>query len=267
MSRAVLLAVCVLTTGCTTTATRSSGPAEVSGYLDTDAVRVLASGFSPDPLDLQAEQTSLDAVEPGTDRWWLAIADSELRPPEAAQHFDCALGTRLAGRPRPALTRLMHHLLIDSNRVTSVLALQAPRRRPVAERPELQPCVRMDEASRDSPSWPAGGAVTGAAYGEMFAALAPDRAEAVRRRGNEIGLSRALCRLNWHVDVTDGIRIGRVLYERAAMAPGFEADLQAARVEVAAARAEGLTHPACAAERRALSEAGDQAGRGATSAP
>ena len=35
------------------------------------------------------------------------IAHAELRPPEAAQHFDCILGTRLADKPRPALTRLM----------------------------------------------------------------------------------------------------------------------------------------------------------------
>ncbi|MDI6624457.1 MAG: PA-phosphatase, partial [Brevundimonas sp.] len=94
--------------------------------------------------------------------------------------------------------------------------------------------------------------VAGAAYGEMFAALAPDQAEAARRRGLDIGLSRALCRVNWHADVTDGVRIGRAVYEQAATTPEFSADLEAARAEVAAARVEGLTNPACAAERRAL---------------
>ncbi|MBW8303444.1 MAG: PA-phosphatase, partial [Brevundimonas sp.] len=92
----------------------------------------------------------------------------------------------------------------------------------------------------------------GAAYGEMFAALTPDRAGAARRRGSDIGFSRALCRVNWQADVTDGLRIGRTVYEQAALAPGFAADLETARAEVAAARAEGLTNPSCAAERRAL---------------
>lgn len=97
-----------------------------------------------------------------------------------------------------------------------------------------------------------GGAVAGAAYGELFAALAPDQAEAARRRGLDIGLSRALCRVNWHADVSDGVRIGRTVHQQAAATPAFTADLEAARAEVAAARAEGLTNPGCAAERRAL---------------
>jgi acid phosphatase (class A) len=224
----------------------------VAGYLDAAALRSLGADFTPSPVYPDTEQTVFDSLEPGTDRWWLAIAHAELRPPEAAQHFDCVLGTRLMEKPRPALTRLMNRLLIDSARVANALAEREPRRRPVAERPDLQPCVRMDEAVRHSPSWPAGGAVAGAAYGEMFAALAPDRAQAVRRLGTEIGLSRALCRVNWRADVTDGHRIGRIVYEHAALTPGFATDLEAARAEVAAARAENLSSPACAAERRAL---------------
>ncbi len=252
MKPAAALAACALMAACAA----GGGPVPAStpmvGYLDDAAVRSLGADFTPFPVDPDAEQAVFDLVEPGTDRWWLAIAHAELRPPEAAQHFDCVLGTRLAERSRPALTRLMNRLLIDSARVANALAEREPRRRPIAERPDLQPCVRMDEAVRHSPSWPAGGAVAGAAYGEMFAALAPDRAQAVRRRGIEIGLSRALCRVNWHADVTDGHRIGRAVYDRAALAPGFAADLEAARAEVAAARAEGLTNPSCAAERRAL---------------
>ena len=101
------------------------------------------------------------------------------------------------------------------------------------------------------------------AYGELFATLAPDRAVEVRRIGREIGLSRAVCRMNWTADVTDGAETGARLYAAAAATTDFAADLEAARAELAAARAEGLTHPGCAAERRALS----QAGRGAVSAP
>lgn len=253
MRSAAVLAACLLMAGCTT----ADGPltlpgVPLSGYLDSAAVQAVGAAFNPSPVHPDAEQAVFASVEPGTDRWWLATAQAELRPPEAAQHFDCILDTRLAGKPRPALTRLMNRLLIDSAGVTNRLAERAPRRRPVAERPDLQPCVRMDETSRNSPSWPAGGAVAGAAYGEMFAALAPDRAEAARRRGLDIGLSRALCRVNWQADVTDGVQIGRAVYERAAATPGFAADLEAARSEVTAARAEGLTNPSCAAERRAL---------------
>lgn len=252
MKPAAALAACALVAACAAGGGPVPEAAPVAGYLDEAAVRSLGADFTPSPVHPDAEQTVFDLVEPGTDRWWLAIAHAELRPPEAGQHFDCALGTRLAEKARPALTRLMNRLLIDSARVANALAEREPRRRPVAERPDLQPCVRMDEAVRHSPSWPAGGAVVGAAYGEMFAALAPDRAGAARRVGLEIGLSRALCRVNWRADVSDGHQIGRAVYDRAARTPGFAADLEAARAEVAAARAEGLSNPACAAERRAL---------------
>lgn len=267
MKPAGVLAACLIVGGCAAAAAPIPALAPIEGYLDAGAVRALGSGFTPSPVDPEAEQAVFDSIEPGTDRWWLAIAHAELRPPEAAQHFDCVLGTRLAERPRPALTLLMNRLLIDSAGVTTLLAERAPRRRPVADRPDLQACVRMDDALRDSPSWPAGGAVAGAAYGEMFAALAPDQAEGVRRRGMEIGHSRALCRVNWQADVADGARIGRTVYEQAAAVPDFAADLEAARAEIAAARAEGLTNPGCAAERRALGRAGYQAGRGPTREP
>lgn len=252
MRPAAVLAACLLMAGCATAGRAPPAVAPVEGYLGSATVGAMATAFTPSPVDPQIEQAVFDSVEPGTDRWWLAIAHGELRPLDAAQHFDCILGTRLLDKPHPALTRLMNRLLIDSASVANALAERAPRRRPIAERPDLQPCVRIDEASRNSPSWPARGAVAGAAYGEMFAALAPDQAEAARRRGRDIGDSRALCRMNWQADVTDGARIGRAVYEQAAGTPDFAADLEAARAEIAAARAEGLSNPSCAAERRAL---------------
>jgi acid phosphatase (class A) len=99
--------------------------------------------------------------------------------------------------------------------------------------------------------------VAGAAYGELYADLAPDQAAPLRRRGFEIGFSRAVCRMNWTADVHDGVDIGRAVYEQAAATPAFAADLEAARTEMAGARAEGLTNPGCAAERRALRRTGD----------
>ena len=252
MKPAAALAACLLMGGCATAGRPVAALAPVEGFLDPATVTEMAGQFTPSPVDPKAERAVFASVEPGTDRWWLATAQAELRPPEAAQHFDCVLGTRLTEQPRPALTRLTNRLLIDSATVAGALAVRVPRRRPVVEQPDLQPCVRMDETVRNSPSWPAGGAVAGAAYGEMFASLAPDQAGAARRRGRDIGESRALCRVNWQADVADGLQIGRAVYERAAATPSFAADLEAARVEVAAARAEGLTNPGCAAERRAL---------------
>jgi acid phosphatase (class A) len=254
---AAVAALILLPGACATGGGMGSAALPVSGYLDAAALDALSGGFTPSlqPLTWTGAETS--GAGPGTDRWWMATAQAELRAPEAAQHFDCALGTRLTGKPRPALTRLMNRLLVDSDSLTRRLAAENPRARPIAVDPTLQPCQRVTDATRDAPSWPAGGAVAGAAYGEMFAALAPDRSEAARRTGTEMGLSRVVCRMNWPGDARDGARIGQALFARAAATPGFAADLEAARAELAAARTEGLTNPSCAAERRALRQAGN----------
>ena len=250
---AAVLAAGVLLAACATVDRPPAPPqASLSGYLDdSDLVRLVAAAGAPSPVGA-AEPWTRPELGPGTDRWWLAIAHAEMRPPDAAQHFDCLVGTRLTGRPRPALSRIMARLLADTDGVTRRLAAQHPRARPIVSDSSLQPCQRLNDAMRNSPGWPAAGAVTGAAYGELFAELAPDQAEAARRRGADIGFSRAVCRMNWTSDVADGLAVGRAVYAEAARDPEFAADLEAARAELAAARAEGLTNPACAAERRAL---------------
>ena len=249
MKPAAAIAACAVVAACASAAGPSLAPTP-DGYLGEAGIARLATTL---PIPISDGRAPSPPVEPGTDRWWLAIAHAELRPPEAAQHFDCALGTRLAARPRPALQRLMTRLLADADALTREAATaRGPVARPIAVDPELQPCQRVTPEVRNSPSWPAGGAVVGTLYGEAFAALAPDRAEQVRRIGREIGVSRVVCRMNGPRDVWTGELGGRELFDLVSDAPEFRADLEAARAEVATARAESVTSPSCAAERRAL---------------
>ncbi|MNL46868.1 hypothetical protein D3C87_1696170 [compost metagenome] len=46
--------------------------------------------------------------------------------------------------------------------------------------------------------------------------------------------------------------LGKAVFDAAAATPGFDADLAAARTELATVRAAGLTSPGCASERVAL---------------
>ena len=252
MRRATALAACALLGGCAAASGGAGDSREpATGYLSSTTLDALAANAAPPPLEDPA-QARFDAVLPGSDRWWLAIVHAELRPPEAAQHFDCALNTRLAATPRPALTRLMNRLLVDVGGLGERVARQGYRPRPISAVAGLEPCQRTTEAMRRGSSWPATGAVAGAAYGELFAALAPNRATEARATGREIGVSRVVCRMNWHADVAAGQDMGRGLYAQAVADPAFAVDLDAARTEVAEALAEGLTNAGCAAERRAL---------------
>ena len=273
MKPATVLAACLLISGCAA----AGGPAALisppSGYLPADQISGLAALAVPALSSPSANDlVSVYAVSPGTDRWWLATAHAELRPPEAAQHFDCLLDTRLSQKPRPALARLMNRLLADADALVQAMAPLTPDpapKRPVALIEGLEPCQRLTPESRSASAWPAGGAIVAGAYGELFAELAPDKAEDARRTGREIAYSRVVCRINWASDVEAGIDQGAALFVRATRQPGFQAELDAARAEVLAARVEGLTPPSCAAERRALRQRSgrDQAGRGLTREP
>lgn len=247
MKPAGALIAAALLSACSTTGAETVPAAR--GYLSNSQVAALAEAL---PLSDAKFRSALPEAPPGTDRWWLAIVHAELRPPEAAQHFDCVMGVRFMDRPRPALTRLMARLAADADEASRAAARRRPTARPFAAENGETPCQRTNAAMRASPSWPAVGAAVGAAYGAVMAELAPDRADGARRIGREIGLSRAVCRMNWPADVDAGARLGQAVYAEARGDPDFGADLAAARAEVDAARAEGLTNPGCAAERRAL---------------
>ena len=253
------LVAAVWVAGCATT---TLGPPEVvPGYLNHEQLAALVAAV-PAPAASGSSEQAWDAalserlrVLEDTDRWWMATAHAEVRPPEAGQHFDCLLGTRLAEKPRPALNRLMGRLLADSERLTVDLVARHPRLRPLAADATRRACQRVNDATRASTtSYPAAGAVAGAAYGALFADLAPDRAEAARQMGREIGLSRAICATNWPSDVQAGAALGEALYDAAASQPEFAADLAAAKAEIVSARVEGMTNPGCASERLALAQ-------------
>ncbi len=255
MKPAAVLAACLMMSGCAA----YGGPSALispPGYLPSEQIGQLAALSTPALSRPVAHDLAMaEAVPPGTDRWWLATAHAELRPPEAAQHFDCLMGTRLTERPRPALTRVMNRLLVDADALVQAMVPLTPDpapKRPVALIDGLEPCQRLTPESRAASAWPAGGAIIAAAYGELFASLAPDRADGARRMGRDIAWSRVVCRINWATDVEAGIGQGIGLFARASAQPEFQTELEAARTEVAAARAEGLNQPSCAAERRAL---------------
>lgn len=235
-------------------ATVGQGP----GYLLEDTHRRLGEAVPPAPVtgsvEDRADRAQSDryrALE-GGDRWILATAHAEVRAPYAFAHFDCALGTRLNERQRPALQALFDKLLHDADEAAEIAKARLARPRPVADDPERRACQRLTDAQKQTPSHPSGSATVGAAYGEVLAELVPDRAAEVRASGEQIALSRVVCGMHYPRDVEDGADLGRAVAAAVIATPAFQADAVAARAELAAARAEGLIHPGCAAERAAL---------------
>ena len=230
------------------------------GYLSPGVVARLAQAVPPAPVAGSAQDAAdraasarFTALE-DSDRWLMATAHAELRPPLALQHFDCALGVRLGSAETPTLDRMMAKVFHDAQAAVVLAQAQARgrRARPVAEDPARRACQTLTPAMRRSPSAPSAGAAVGTAYAEALALIAPDRAAAVRRIGHEIGVSRQICAMDYPSDGLAGEALGRAVVAEIVATPDFQAEIAAARDELAAARATGRTNPGCAAERAAL---------------
>lgn len=261
MNRAPVALVALMALGgCASSIAPAMTPsvAEAPGYLDEARLMALAEAVPVAPVvgsetDIADKATSdRYRVVQGGDRWLLATAHAELRPAYGLPHFDCVLGTRLASAPTPRLTALFDKVLHDANEAAERVKARSFRARPVGDDPARAACQRLTEAQRRTPSYPSGSAAVGAAYGEVLAALAPDRATETRRIGHEIAVSRVVCGMHYPTDVAVGESLGRDVAREIVASPGFQADLVAARAELTTARSAGLTNPACPAERAAL---------------
>jgi acid phosphatase (class A) len=240
------------------TAAPGTPTATFTAWLDADQLQALAASVPlPPAADSDAARADIAGSErlralENTDRWLLATRHAKLRPALALSHFDCALGFRLTAADSPRLVALLERVLHDANETAELAKARAHRPRPVAADPDRPACQVASAAARASPSHPSGSATVGAAYGAAFAALVPEQAEALNRIGHQIAVSRMVCAMHYPSDVAAGETLGRAVFDAIAATPAFAADAPAARQEIAAARARGLTSPACAAERAAL---------------
>jgi len=231
-------------------------PATPEGLLAAGRIDAITGAHHPSPgptsADVAADRRSgaREGATPGTDRWYLAIRHVELRPALAPQHFDCALGSRLGAAETPAIIDLFTRLGRDVEAVWQKLRTARPR--PIDIGTDRAACIRLPEGDSGHGWSPSGGAALATVWAEAVADLAPDRAEQTRRIGREIGLSLSICGLAWPQDVAAGERLGLAVWQAARTDPAYRALADAARAELAIARADPLENPACAAERLAL---------------
>lgn len=229
-----------------------------AGYLSAARITALAEAVPAPSADGSPEQAADRAaseryrVLEGGDRWLLATAHAELRPELARQHFDCALGVRFQGQMTPRLNAVLTKILHDANEAAEQAKARAFRPRPVGVDPDRPACQRVTAAGRASASYPSGSASVGTAFGETMAALDPAHAAQARAIGRQIAVSRAVCGMHYDADVEAGATLGETVFQDIAATPAFRADLIAARAELAAVRATGLTNPGCVAEAATL---------------
>ncbi len=267
---AALLGACASTPS--PTATPSVRADEVGEYRAGSGLLngYLAAGEAPDSLALVPAPPAADspayaadvatarrlaALVPGA-RGAQARKDAQLRFPDAASTFSCALGVRVSEADTPHLNMLLRRTLTDAGLATYKAKNHYNRTRPFVAL-KHPTCTPDEEAklSKDG-SYPSGHASLGWAWALSLAEVAPERANEILQRGRAFGQSRSVCGVHWQSDIQAGWLVGAATVARLHSNADYLAQLAAARNEVAKARQAGTVPNAadCTAEAAALAE-------------
>jgi acid phosphatase (class A) len=246
------------------TADEATAPPEmashrVAGYLakplDSAALlpRPPADGSAAQALDMQIDFADLALA--GTDRWKLAGSDADLAFPHAAGVFSCALNAPVTPSDTPRLYNMLQRVASDAGASTRSAKDRYRRPRPFMLNHAPTRFPAADDALRTSGSYPSGHTAIGWAWALVLAEASPDQSEAILARGRAFGESRLVCNVHWESDVIEGRFTGAATVARLHAEPEFLGDLEAAKAELAAARAKNLPPQTdCKFEAAALAE-------------
>lgn len=260
---AVLIAGCAATSGPQVPSIEAKAPTGApnvnAGYLAKEA-RANSLLLVPPPPAPGSEAMARDEAAAkaavalrGTPRWQVATNDAELRFPQAAQTFSCALGVKLDPAKAPHVFTLLQRSLGDLGLSTYAAKTKYQRPRPFMSNGAPTCTPAFEAVLRKDGSYPSGHSAAGFGWSLILAELAPDRADALVARGRAFGQSRVICNVHWQSDVDEGRVVGAAVVARLHGDQQFRADLEAARAELAALRQQGTPPDAdCAAEAAAL---------------
>lgn len=237
-------------------------PGVPAGYLDRSAIpdsqalvpappATGSAGLAQDHAVMQAALALR-----GTPRFEQARLDADLDFPFAAGTFACALGASIDAQSTPATYRLLRRTLIDGAFSTRAAKELHQRTRPFVENGKPT-CTPEDEAElRGNGSYPSGHTAIGWLWALVLAQAVPERTDALLARGRSYGESRLVCNVHWQSDILQGRFMASGTFARLQSDPVYQADMAAAKVELAAARAPGSASGRdCTAEAAALAQA------------
>ena len=187
----------------------------------------------------------------GTERFKLAARDADLGPGGVPGAFSCTAGVTISDATTPAIMHLLRRANADFGTSTSGVKKLYNRARPftVNNKPTCTP--DDEEALRHNGSYPSGHSAIGYGAGLLLAAVFPDKAAALTRRGIEFGESRRVCNVHWESDIEAGRDFAAATFARLQSDPTFREDLAKAQAE-ARALTPAAVPASCAAEAAAL---------------
>lgn len=215
-----------------------------SGYLadgSLDMTRILA----PAPVKGDSRYENDRRVFKDT-RHWLGTPRGELATRDVAtgvaamtDAFSCSLGIKLDPNKAPKTVKLITMAGATANAQSRAAKDHFQRLRPY-QIDEGKTCQAPDEL-KGSFDYPSGHTTWGWTWALILANLAPDRATAILSRGRAYGESRVVCGVHNYSAIEAGRMTASGTYTAELGQPEFQADLAAARAELAALRADPAT--------------------------
>lgn len=233
----------------------------VTGYLAPSEVPNSLVILPPPPkpnssaFALDAEIARQTALLRDTPRWGQAVLDAELRFPEAAAAFTCAVDAPITEGATPTLLRILRRSMVDAVLSTYGAKSGYKRARPFMVNEQATCTPGDDERLRGTGSYPSGHSSIGWTWALILAELIPERSDLIMERGRAYGDSRLVCAAHWESDVIEGRTMGAATFSRLQAISQFQADIKVARSELHVVRAKALTPTRdCDSERRALTQ-------------
>jgi acid phosphatase (class A) len=194
----------------------------------------------------------------GTPRWELATKDAELGAPSMLRDFSCAVGVQLTPENAPNLVAVVRRAGTDTSDQSRRAKEAYKRARPftIDKGAICQPSSELydKKAQRMSYDYPSGHTTWGWTWALVLSSIAPDRAQWVLERGRAYGDSRFVCGAHNESAVEAGMLSASSTMTIVATKPAYQADLAAARAELATLRASAPPAQGCDAERALLRE-------------
>lgn len=189
----------------------------------------------------------------GSPAWVAAVAEVFPNSPEVMRQISCASGRRISPATTPVTARLLANAAADLRRPVEAAKSHFKRDRPFVGASDTRTCDPRTLGSLGgstggtlSYAWPSGHAAQGQLWARTLAAAAPARAASLTAWGAALGDHRVTCRVHWPSDIAAGRRLGDAVFVELSKKPAFQADLVAARAELARAPVEQCKRPPAA---------------------
>ena len=215
-------------------------PGVLSGYLELRELPNSLVLIPPPPeegstafmLDEEISKNNLEKKDSA--RWKQAQSDAVLYFPEALEAFSNIEGVTISEKETPNLYILLRRTMADASLSTYTAKNHYNRARPFMVNTEPTCTPEDEEYLRKDGSYPSGHTAIGWAWALVLSEIFPEKTNHIIQRGREFGESRIVCNVHWQSDVNEGRFMGAATVASLHANPTFQADLKAAKKEVAA---------------------------------